>query len=229
MDRLRLIFERQWLHALSLAALLVPVALASRLESVRVGELWGIGTPVWFWLAVAIPIGHQAYVWFCWRTQLHRALLTRALGTAGFKLYTVGFSILGISRIVSVFLLAIANQGTAPANLTLLRILAIAAAIPASYLFYSVARYFGFHRAMGIDHFDRSFGTKPFVRQGIFRFTSNGMYVYGFLMLWVPGLWWASTAALAAAAFNHAYIWVHYYATELPDIRRIHGPARDDL
>ena len=81
---------------------------------------------------------------------------------------------------------------------------------------------------MGIDHFDPSFRTKPFVRQGIFRFTSNGMYVYGFFMLWVPGLWWASTAALAAAAFNHAYIWVHYCATELPDIRRIYGPAPDD-
>jgi protein-S-isoprenylcysteine O-methyltransferase Ste14 len=63
----------------------------------------------------------------------------------------------------------------------------------------------------------------PFVRQGIFRFTANGMYVYGFLMLWAIGLWWASAAALVVAAFNHAYIWVHYYATELPDIRRIYG------
>jgi hypothetical protein len=43
------------------------------------------------------------------------------------------------------------------------------------------------------------------------------------LILWVPGLWWASPAALVVALFNHLYIWVHYYATERPDMRRIYG------
>jgi len=33
-------------------------------------------------------------------------------------------------------------------------------------------------------------------------------------------------AALAVALFNHLYIWVHYYATELPDMARIYGAAR---
>ena len=63
-----------------------------------------------------------------------------------------------------------------------------------------------------------------FVKPGIFRFTSNGMYVFGFSQLWVPGLRWGSAAALVVAAFNHIYIRVHYHATELPDIRRIYGP-----
>ena len=63
----------------------------------------------------------------------------------------------------------------------------------------------------------------PFERRGIFRFSSNAMYVFGFLLLWVPGLWWNSSAALVVALFNHVYIWVHYFATELPDIRRIYG------
>jgi hypothetical protein len=49
------------------------------------------------------------------------------------------------------------------------------------------------------------------------------MYTFGFLMLWVPGLLLLSQAALLAAAFNHAYIWVHYYATELPDIHYLYG------
>jgi hypothetical protein len=66
----------------------------------------------------------------------------------------------------------------------------------------------------------------PFVRGGIFRFTANGMYVFGFFLLWVPGLWWASAAALFVALFNHLYIWVHYFATELPDIRRIYNLPR---
>ena len=67
------------------------------------------------------------------------------------------------------------------------------------------------------------------ILKGIFRFTRNGMYVYGFLILWVPALWWASVAALTAALFNHLYIWVHYFATEKPDMARIYsgrGAAR---
>jgi hypothetical protein len=106
-----------------------------------------------------------------------------------------------------------------------MRALAVVALIPALYLFYSVKRYFGFKRAFGIDHFDPSYRSMPFVRKGIFRFNSNGMYVFGFLLIWVPGLWWASEAALVAALFNHVYIWLHYYATERPDMRRIYAAA----
>jgi hypothetical protein len=49
------------------------------------------------------------------------------------------------------------------------------------------------------------------------------VYTFGFLILWVPGLIFFSKAALLAACFNHVYIWVHYYTTELPDIRFIYG------
>ena len=89
-------------------------------------------------------------------------------------------------------------------------------------MLYSVRTYFGFKRAYGIDHFDESYRQRPFVREGIFRFTANAMYTYGFLILWVPGLIFSSKAALIAAGFNHLYIWVHYYTTELPDIRFIY-------
>lgn len=224
LNRFPLIFEKQWLHALLLVVLLVPLVAVSGTPAFQSGALWGIGTPVWFWLAVALPVIHQSYVWFCWRTQLHGSLLARLLGDGGFTLYAIGFAILGISRIASVFLLAAANRDTVPIDPTALRVLAVLVAVPAAYLFYSVARYFGFRRAMGIDHFDPAYRSMPFVRQGIFRYTTNGMYVFGFLLLWVPGLWWTSAAALAVALFNHLYIWVHYYATERPDIRRIYGP-----
>jgi len=53
--------------------------------------------------------------------------------------------------------------------------------------------------------------------------TSNAMYVYAFLGLYIPGLLLQSKAALLVALFNHIYIWVHYYCTELPDIREIYG------
>jgi hypothetical protein len=41
--------------------------------------------------------------------------------------------------------------------------------------------------------------------------------------LWVIGFAFLSKAVLLAAAFNHLYIWVHFYFTELPDIRHIYG------
>ena len=34
--------------------------------------------------------------------------------------------------------------------------------------------------------------------------------------------------ALAVALFNHIYIWVHDFTTELPDIRRIYGGTSVD-
>ncbi|MCB0182281.1 MAG: hypothetical protein KDI62_28920 [Anaerolineae bacterium] len=225
MSQWSLIFESQGRHALLLAGLLAGMVLAGSLEAVRAGMLWGVGTPVWYWLAVGLAVGHQVYVWFCWRMQLHGGWLTRVLDERGLDIYAIGFSILGIALIVVVFMLAISNRDTLPLSLTLLRILAVAALIPAVYLFYSVKRYFGFKRAFGIDHFDASYRSLPFVRKGIFRFTGNGMYTYGFLLLWVPALWYASLAALWVALFNHLYIWVHYYTTELPDIKRIYGEA----
>jgi len=223
-----LIYEKQWLHASALVVLLAGLAVFGDFDSVRSGQLWGITTPVWFWLAATVAVAHQVYVWFCWRTQLHGSLLTRVLGTGGFPLYAVGFSILGIARVVLVLTLAISNRDTLQANPTALKLLALIILVPGAYLFYSVKRYFGFRRAFGIDHFDESYRSLPFVRKGIFRFTRNGMYVYGFLLLWVPGFWFASLAAMSVALFNHLYIWVHYFATELPDMKRIYGQARTE-
>ena len=166
---------------------------------------------------------HQAYVWLCWRAELHGGTLSRVLGSGAFRAFAVGFAILGISRVVTVFCLAYANQDSVAFDPLLLKIAAVAALAPALYLFYSVKRYFTFTRAFGADHFDPSVRDLPFVRKGIFRFTSNGMYVFGFLLFWVAGLWWSSSAALIVALFNHLYIWVHYAATERPDMRRIYG------
>lgn len=226
MSRMQRILEKQSLHAGALLALIAGSALAGDLHGMQVGMLWGISTPAWFWIAIALAVMHQVFVWFCWRTQLHGSWITRVLGGLGFPVYAAGFSILGVSRAVAVFVLAISNRDTLPVDLTALRILAIVALIPAVYLFYSVKRHFTFKRAFGIDHFEEGYRSLPFVRKGIFRFTRNGMYVFGFLILWVPALWYASLAALCVALFNHLYIWVHYYSTELPDLKRIYGEAR---
>ena len=49
------------------------------------------------------------------------------------------------------------------------------------------------------------------------------MYKFVFLLLWIPGILFQSKAALIAALFQHIYIWIHYYFTELPDMKFIYG------
>jgi hypothetical protein len=66
--------------------------------------------------------------------------------------------------------------------------------------------------------------------------TGQGLHAVGLVFLLVvvwaiwtnlgepfPNVFWIavgfnSSAALAVAAFSHAYIWVHFYATEKPDM-----------
>lgn len=224
---LGLIFEKQWQHLLALGAMLTGLWFSRDVAGLDRGALWGAGTPLWLWLAVGCAVLHQLTVWLAWRTELHLGLVSRLLGSAGFNAYAVVFSILGLARVALVFLVSVANAGTLPLPALSLKVGAVLLALPALYTFYSVKRYFGFRRAFGIDHFDRSYRDQPLVKQGIFRLTGNGMYVYGFLILWAPALWWGSTAGLAAAVFNHVYIWVHYYVTEAPDMRRIYGERFD--
>jgi len=219
-------FEGQWLHVAVLAVLLAGSAWVARFPQIQAGRLWDFGSGGWFWLAIFVAVAHQVYVWLCWRLELHGGALSRLLRRQAFNAFAAGFAILGILRVLVVFALAYANRGSVADEPLLLKIAAIVALVPALYLFYSVKRHFTFRRAFGIDHFDPSMRSTPFVRGGIFRFTANGMYVFGFLLLWVPGLWWASAAALFVALFNHLYIWVHYFATELPDIRRIYNLPR---
>ncbi|MFQ5634767.1 MAG: methyltransferase [Gammaproteobacteria bacterium] len=166
---------------------------------------------------------HQLFVWFCWRTELHASGLTRLFGASAFFVYAVPFTILILARPVLVTILSISNAGSLSVDEHWTRVLALAMCVPVVYLLYSVKRYFGFSRALGIDHFDAAWRDQPIVRGGIFRYTPNAMYVFGFLLLWIPALYCRSTAAVVAAAFSHAYIWVHYLTTEKPDMEFIYA------
>ena len=90
--------------------------------------------------------------------------------------------------------------------------------LPGLYAMYSVREYFGMSRAAGGDHFDVRYRAMPLVKDGIFRYTDDGMYIYAFLLFWAIAVGFNSTAALVVAAFSHAYIWVHFFATEKPDM-----------
>ena len=138
-------------------------------------------------------------------------------------MFKLGFAILFVSRLISIILLAISNSYSFKANQLLIFSILIIITFPTIFLFYSVKKYFGIDRAFGLDHFEpEKIKNEPFVKKGIFKYTSNGMYIYGFLILWIPGLIMMSKAALLVAFFNHLYIWIHYYFTELPDIKYIY-------
>jgi hypothetical protein len=217
------IFSYQIWHLVSVVIL---IAAMQKLISINYdttnGELWGISTKAWFWIAIAIPIFHQVYVWIIWRLELYNHTFTSGYGVQrAFKIYSVGFSLLFVSRLIFIIILAKSNQGSLSIN-PLYPYLIAALIIPVViYLFYSVLRYFTIERAYGIDHFDKNYN-ETYVKGGIFHYTDNGMYVYGLLVLYLPGLLLLSKAALIVALFNHVYIWVHYYCTELPDMKVIY-------
>lgn len=209
----------QLLHATGLAFLLALCVWATHTLGPFTGELFGVSAMIWLALAVAVPIIHQVFVWVCWRLELRSGAVSR---TIGFRGYVAGFFVLFFARNVFV-LAAIANRGTLglpePARI----VLATALFVPAAYGAYSVARYFGMKRAAGADHFDERYRNMPLVTEGIFRYTSNGMYGIVFLLHWAAAIAFNSVGALVAAGFCHAYIWLHYFATEKPDMQYLYG------
>jgi hypothetical protein len=220
------VFNKQFWHLLSLAILLpILIVIINKNEiDILYGGLWHVETYIWLIAAILAPIAHQIYVLICWRSELYYQSITKLFGRkTGFKLYKIGFVIFILSRVVTIVILAVSNEGTLYVNPILAYILAVLLVIPVIYLFFSVFKYFGMDRAFGMDHFDREAAINmDMVNEGIFKYTPNAMYVFGFLILWIPGLIFLSKAALLAALFNHIYIWVHYYFTELPDMKYIY-------
>jgi len=171
--------------------------------------------PVAFWSAIAVPIVHQVFVWLCWRLELGSSAIAK---TIGFRIYLVIFFVLLGGRVVSILALASIDQGSLDLPIVPRAIATAILSLIWVYAAYSIHRHFGFKRGAGADHFDPRYRAMPLVREGIFRFTSNGMYLYGFLIVWAIAIGFNSAAALIVAGFSHAYIWVHFHATEKPDM-----------
>jgi hypothetical protein len=215
-------FEKQGQHSFLLVALLLGVYFLAT-GDVLSGQLWGISTQAWLWIAIATPVLHQIFVAFVWRGELYHHKMTEWFGDKAFLVYKVIFTILFIGRPLTLILLGISNANTLNLNPVISYAVAVILFTPFAYTMYSVVHYFGMDRAYGIDHFASSiYKDKSFVKQGMFKYTDNAMYKFGFLGLWAVGFAFLSKAVLLAAAFNHLYIWVHFYFTELPDIRYIY-------
>jgi hypothetical protein len=205
------------------------------LHLICIGILFGISQHVWvylgkpqaiaFWSALAFPVAHQVFVWLSWRLELQSALTSR---TIGFQTYLVVFFVLFAGRFVSLFMLAWLDRNTLELNSQFRTVTTAIFLFLGIYAMYSVRRYFGLARAAGADHFDTAYKSIPFVKEGIFRFTSNAMYVFAFLLFWAIAIGFSSASALLVAAFSHLYIWVHYYCTEKPDMDFIYGTALNE-
>jgi protein-S-isoprenylcysteine O-methyltransferase Ste14 len=216
------LFHRQGLHLLALL-LLVPVCSAFAAPALGDGEWLGLTDTAWFWTSVGAAVIHQVIVAAVFRGQLGWSILTRLFGKADMIIWGILFMPLLIARPLLIIGLAIADAGSADLPRWFGITTGVALLLPAVYAGYSVGRYFGIDRALGGDHFRQRYREMPLVREGAFAWSSNAMYTYVFLGLWGIALTTGSLAALAAALFQHAYIWVHYYCTEEPDMKLIYA------
>jgi len=177
-------FKGQLLHFPLLTGLLIA--------SIWLANVAKLGaTTAWFIASIAVPITHQVFVWLAWRSELCFSAVTKSR----FPIYGTVFMVLLVSRPLVVLGLAISDQGSLELPVAVRIVVPILMAIPAIYTLYSVARYFGFARAMGIDHFDPDYRNAPLVKEGIFKWASNSMYVFGFFNFWVIAIAFSSRAA----------------------------------
>ncbi len=214
-------------HALLLAALL-PGAWALSAPVLGDGAALGLSDRTWWLLAVGVPVVHQVLVALTWRAQLRHQVLTRAFGDAGFVVWGAIFFPLLIARPLVLMGLGAADAGSLELPTALCTVLGALLLVPTAWTMHSVARHFGFARALGGDHFFERYRVMPMVREGAFAVSSNAMYSFAFLAFWGIALLYRSQAGLAVALFSHAYVWVHWYCTEQPDGVVLYGRSQEE-
>jgi len=177
----------------------------------------------WALMSILLAGLHQLVVAIGFRLQLHRNLLSRWFGKRDMQVWAVIFIPLLVARPITIILVGWSD----PVGITGWRVPEIALGVVliglAIWGMHSVLVYFTLPRALGGDHFRDEYAAMPMVDQGVFKYTSDGMYGIVFLGLWGIALLSGSWNALVVALFQHAFIWVHMYCTEAPDMRRIYG------
>ena len=218
------LFKGQAFH---LVAILGLFAVAYTFAApVFTGGTWlGLTVADWFWLNAALVVVHQVIVWLVFRGQLGWRVMTKIFGRADMVVWGLIFMPMLLLRPVTMLGVALADTSTLALPAWIAIVLGLALCVPAVFAMYSVARYFGIPRALGGDHFREHYRRMPLVTGGAYRYTGNAMYGHIFLGLWAIALLTGSQAALAAAFFQHTYIWVHYVATEKPDMDLIYGES----
>lgn len=172
---------------------------------------------------VAMVVAHQVTVWLVWRLQLCFGLLSRMLGRADLAVWGVVFLPFLGARVLLLALVGLGDAGSLRLPRAVEVAMGVVLLLPALYTLWSVLRHFGLLRALGADHFRERYRQMELVKEGIFRYSTNPMYTFGFAGLWALAFLLGSPAAMALALFQHAYIWVHMYCTEGPDLEVLYG------
>ena len=217
-NKLNFFFKNQIWHLGGTIILFYIGAQLVELENNSIAFI-GINSLEWFLIAMFIPIIHQTYVWICWRSELCWRFISN---TIGFKGYVVIFFILIISRL-SAIVLCYVDYGSLYKPGILAWFISIIIFIPGAYTMYSVKKYFGFLRAAGADHFDPKYRDIPFEKRGIFKWSSNAMYVFAIGIPFAFATATGSQSMFIVAIYTYISIWLHYFFTEKEDFKIIYG------
>ena len=186
----------------------------------------GISETTWFYTSLIVVILHQVIGWFVFRSQSCFSLLTRIFGKYDLTVWGLIFMPFLLLRPLLTLGLGMADFGSINGFRALQIVIGLILMIPVIYTLWSVHRYFGNPRALDCDLFRQEYREMPFVRKGAFKYSSNAMYTFIFLIFWAIALFTGSYAALAIPLFQHAYIWVHWYCVEQPDMQVIYRNRR---
>ncbi|MGR3290311.1 MAG: PEMT/PEM2 family methyltransferase [Paracoccaceae bacterium] len=214
------IFRGQAQHAM--IAALITVGTCSLLTSPD-GSLLGVSPICWAYASIAIGLFHQSMVAVVFRLQLHFDIMVRLFGDRALKIWAVMFLPFLAGRPAILLVAGLADAGSLGGNRSFQMIVGLALLLPAIWTMHSVIKYFTISRALGGDHFEDKYLNMPMVDQGAFKYSANAMYTFVFLGMWGIALLTGSWNALVLALFNHAYIWVHMYCTERPDMDIMYG------
>lgn len=218
------IFEGQPQHIL-IAFFLVVGATALLIGDAHPPRVLGQTSVGWAVTSIWLAVLNQVIVAIVFRLQLHKGLMTRLFGHRDLAVWSAIFMPLLIARPLTVILTGLADTRAPPGIEALNYIVGALLLALAVWGMHSTLKYFTLRRAVGGDHFREDIRALPKVKGGIFDYTDNGMYGVVFFGLWGIALLLGSWNALIVALFQHAYIWVHMYMTEAPDMRRLYGDA----
>jgi hypothetical protein len=217
-------FWRGQSQHLLLTLVLVPGALSLAAPALGDSAWLGLRDEEWVHLLLWAVIAHQVVGWLVFRLQMCFSTFNRLFGDAALVVWGVIFFPFLIARPLLTCAVGWSDSGSLvliPRSLQVA--LGLILLLPVGYTLWSIRKYFGVARALGGDHFFAKYRELPLVRDGAFRFSDNAMYSYALLALWSIALLCGSRAALAMALFQHAYIWVHMYCTEDPDLAILYG------
>lgn len=218
------VLEGQPQHLL-IAFFLIVGATALLMGDAHPPRILGQTSVGWAVTSIWLAVLHQVIVAIVFRLQLHKGIMTRMFGQRDLTVWSAIFMPLLAARPITVILTGWADTRSPPGFTVLNFIIGAMLLAVAIWGMHSTLKYFTLRRAVGGDHFREEIRSLPKVHGGLFDHTDNGMYGVVFFGLWGIALLFGSWNALIVALFQHAYIWVHMYTTEAPDMRRLYGDA----